>query len=130
MNIFQSIKTCFKKSFTFKGRASRSEFWWFLLSQQILFFIVGIFQGVADTMPVENLHFTIRIIFGLTALATLLSVFSGISVSVRRLHDTNHSGWWWWSWFTIIGIIPLFYWGIKKGDSSANQYGNSPLKDC
>jgi uncharacterized membrane protein YhaH (DUF805 family) len=45
-----------------------------------------------------------------------------ISVSIRRLHDTNKSGLWYLLTFTIIGIVPLIYFYSLKGDETKNNY--------
>ena len=43
------------------------------------------------------------------------------------LHDTNKSGWWILLSFTIVGIIPLFYWFyFVEGEEKENQYGKRP----
>ncbi len=42
MTFFNSIMTCYKKSFDFKGRASKSEYWWFWLVQVPITLYMGI----------------------------------------------------------------------------------------
>ncbi len=84
MTFVESIKTCFAKYADFNGRAVRSEFWWFAL-----FMIIG---GVVTQL----IHIYL---YGIFALALLLPY---LAVGVRRLHDTNRSGWW-----LLIGFIPL-----------------------
>ena len=50
-----------------------------------------------------------------------------ITVTVRRLHDVDRSGWWMLIPMTIIGIIPYLYWVCKKGDEGENRFGPEPL---
>jgi uncharacterized membrane protein YhaH (DUF805 family) len=51
-----------------------------------------------------------------------------ISVSVRRLHDVNRSGWWLLIELTIIGLLfPILYWFCKKGDEGENRFGPKPI---
>ena len=50
-----------------------------------------------------------------------------ITVSVRRLHDVDRSGWWVLIPFTIIGLIPFLYWVCQKGDEGENRFGPEPL---
>lgn len=71
----QSVERFFKKAFTLKGRASRSEFWFAYL----FLFLVNIFIGL---IPVIGNLLTLALIVPFTTL------------SVRRLHDANLSGWW------------------------------------
>ena len=68
-----AIKVCFAKYAVFKGRASRSEFWWFHLAQTLFASVLSIGTGEA----------------GILALATLMPY---CAVGVRRFHDTNRSG--------------------------------------
>lgn len=84
MTFQESIKTCFTKYVDFKGRASRSEFWWFML------FIIIV--AVALMFVNETLS-------NLFLLGTALP---SITASTRRLHETNRSGWW-----QLIGLIPI-----------------------
>ena len=51
-----------------------------------------------------------------------------LAVAIRRLHDVGRSGWWVLIPLTIIGIIPYFYWMIKKGDYGENEYGEDPIR--
>jgi uncharacterized membrane protein YhaH (DUF805 family) len=85
----ESIKTCFNKYADFNGRATRSEFWWW-----VLFVILA---TLAANILSEKLGMLIT-------LGTLLPY---IAVTARRLHDTNRSGWW-----QLIGFIPLIGWII------------------
>ena len=50
-----------------------------------------------------------------------------ISVFVRRLHDTNLSGWWFFVGFTVIGLFAILYWLCEKGDNDDNRFGSNPL---
>lgn len=98
MTFAESISTCFSKYANFYGRATRSEYWWFALFT----FVVSFFLNMVS----QNVS-------GLFTLAVLLP---SIAVGVRRLHDTNRSG-----WFLLIGLIPiigwviLVYWMIQEG---------------
>lgn len=87
MTFGDSIKTCFTKYADFTGRASRSEYWWFVL------FIVLASIVLSMVTPLLS---------GLFSLATLLP---SIAAAARRLHDTDKSGWW-----QLIGLIPLLGW--------------------
>jgi len=64
----------------------------------------------------------------LSTIFFLAIIIPAISVSVRRLHDINRSGWWLLLELTIIGILfPLLYWCCKKGDEGANRFGSKPM---
>ena len=101
MDIQSSIKTCFNKYATFSGRASRSEYWFF-----ILFGVLGgIVTLIIDVMildySIESEYTPINLIF------SLILIIPSIAVACRRLHDVNKSGWWQLIWLTIIGGILL-----------------------
>lgn len=84
MTFKESVTICFRKYADFKGRASRPEYWWF-----VLFLILG---TVATTL----IHDTLRALF---FWATFIP---SIAAAARRLHDTNRSGWW-----QLIAFVPL-----------------------
>jgi len=106
----QAILTCFKKFADFKGRARRSEFWYFEL------FCVLI-----------SLIFSIFINEDVATIAMLITLIPNIAVSVRRLHDINRSGWWMLiALIPIIGILLLLFWATQEGSSASNQYGEPP----
>lgn len=98
----------------FNGRTGRKEFWMFILLNIIVSFVVGFVAGM----------------FGLKIISTfyMLAVFiPGLAISVRRLHDTNHSGWLFLlNFIPIIGWLILFYFYILDSDSSDNLYGPNP----
>ena len=81
MNFIESVRTCLfsSKYLTFKGRASRSEYWWF----QLFTFAVGIIFGFLpdDFELLDNI-------------VSLLMFIPTLAVASRRLHDWNRSAWW------------------------------------
>ena len=107
MTFAQAISLCMRKYATFEGRASRSEYWWFILFQ----FLLNLGASIVDDSGTLN------------GVVTLVLFLPGFSVYVRRLHDTDHSGWWVLISFTVIGLIPLFIWLVSMGDPLPNRYG-------
>ena len=117
MDFMTAVKTCFGKYVTFSGRAQRSEFWWFVLFLMVANFILTMVDsflfGTVTTMPGGFQAETNTPIFsGIFGLATFLP---GISVAVRRLHDTDRSGWWYW-----IILVPIIGFILLK----ASKYSN------
>ena len=82
MDPFTAIKTCFKKYFDFKGRARRSEFWWFVLFVNVVSWCLSFAGMVLPAVGYVSMAF---------ALAIMIPQFA---VLCRRLHDTNHGSWW------------------------------------
>ena len=112
MSFTESIKTCFLKYIDFDGRASRPEYWWFVLFRVI----VGLVTG------------WIPILGWIVGLALLLP---SLSVQVRRLHDMNRSAWWLLVLVppvTVIGVIVLLIMSIFPGTVGPNRYGPDPLR--
>ena len=114
MTFGESVSTCIKKYFVFEGRASRSEYWWFQLIVSPSYFISTFFEN------------DIAYIFlGIT----LFTLIPAISAGVRRLHDTNRSG-----FFLLISFIPfiggliLLFFLIPEGTKGKNRFGPDPLK--
>lgn len=130
MTFGEAIRNNFSKYVTFSGRAPRSEFWWwalFVFAANIVLNIVDIaLFGTTQTAPGSISGETNTPIFsGLFGLATLLP---SISVAVRRLHDTNRSGWWYWiALIPLIGIIVLIVFWATEGTRGRNTYGDDPL---
>ena len=127
MDFITSIKSCFVKYVDFKGRASRAEFWNFMLFC-VLIIICG---DIVDAQLVGQSFWDYDSMFGPTALIiNILIALPGLSVSARRLHDIDKSGWWQLIYITIIGIIPLIFWLCKSSSQETNKYGNPALTDA
>lgn len=108
-NYQKAILTCFKKFADFKGRARRSEFWYFELFCVLLSLLLSFINE------------------DLATLAMLITLIPNIAVSVRRLHDIDRSGWWMLiALVPIIGVLLLLFWAAQEGSQSTNQYGESP----
>ena len=121
MTFQDSIKSCFNKYGSINGRATRSEFWWF----QLFLTIAGIFTFMIDVI---FFGYTIDDDFTPVNVIWSIAVFvPTITVTVRRLHDVNRSGWWILIAFTGIGLIPLLYWWVKNSDANDNSFGSSSL---
>lgn len=120
----EAVKKCFK-TITFKGRARRSEYWWFQVLASIYGFIMGftsvlVSEGGYDT----DAYFASIVIFMLVGLVLWVP---SICVTVRRLHDIGKSGWWYWiSAIPYVGSIILLVMMCKDSEQEENEYGPSP----
>ena len=102
MGFWESVRTCFRKYFDFKGRARRSEYWWYCLFSVVACLIWALFGTLLLALPVGMAvqHVSGNETAGLTTMIIILCipllflVLPSISVQVRRLHDTGRSGWW------------------------------------
>jgi uncharacterized membrane protein YhaH (DUF805 family) len=96
---WDAIKVCLTKYVDGKGRASRSEYWYFGLFT----FLVGIATGGAGD---------------------LLLLLPSLTVSVRRLHDIGKSAWaLLWVFLPVIGWIVLIVYAVRPGEPGQNAYG-------
>lgn len=154
LSFMQAIKNCFSKYCCFKGRARRSEYWWFYVLNAILscaFSMVfnyklsardEIMSQVDSSVlfdqekmaalqaQAESVDSTFMILMVVLGIITLFLLLPGIGVAVRRLHDIGKSGWW-----LLLCLVPIvnfifaivmLIWTIKDGEKAANQYGESP----
>ena len=123
MGFFDAIGSVFSKYATFSGRAPRSEFWWFWLLNTIVSIAIdgsGMRHGMTGLEHME----------GPSILSTIwhLAVFiPTLAVSVRRLHDTDRSG-----WFILLSAIPLanlylLYLLAIRGTDGDNRFGPPPV---
>ncbi len=107
--------TVLRKYAVFSGRACREEYWMFVLFNVIITFVL---------CGIELLVGGPGVVGALYSLAVLIP---SIAVTVRRLHDTNRSGWW-----LLIGLIPLIgsivllVFMVQGSQPDENQYGSNP----
>ena len=97
-----------KKYADFTGRAPRAEYWWFYLGMIVAYFVAMIIDSLVGVS-----------LFGpdgvVTTLLGLALLVPGLAATVRRLHDTNRSGWW-----VLIVAVPYLIMGIMMGMSAAS----------
>ena len=109
----EAISICFKKYFVFQGRAKLSEYWYFILFCIILS-LIGIYLSSIGSTPLSILGLILS--YG--------TVIPQISVNVRRLHDTNRSGW--YLWIPIYNlIITMFFDSSSEVSTSKSNINRS-----
>ena len=116
MSPMQAFQSALGNYANFNGRARRSEYWWF-------FVIVNVVVGVL-TLAGGAILPALAGVGGLVALALLLPA---LAVTVRRLHDTDRSGWW-----ILLGLVPfggivLLVFFFLPGTSGPNRFGPESL---
>ena len=115
MPFMSAMKSGFKNSFSLSGRASRSEYWFWVLGGiifQMTMFIGSIVLVVMD----------IPVLPGLMMVAPILLVPASITLVVRRLHDVGMSGWMWFvALVPVIGAIYLIYLFVQEGGMEEND---------
>jgi uncharacterized membrane protein YhaH (DUF805 family) len=110
-----------KKYAVFSGRARRKEYWWFILINAIIAFVLA-GLGVLTTKNGEVGAFTL-----LSVLYSLVVILPSLGVMIRRLHDTNRSGWWFFiSLVPFVGELILLIFLVLDSDPATNRFGPNP----
>lgn len=121
MNFTQAINSGFNQYAGFSGRASRSEFWYWVLFS----ILVGIVASVLDMLL---FGYVIAQHYGpLNLIANLALLVPSLAVGSRRLHDTDRTGWWQLIALTGIGTLVLLVWWCFRGTEGPNRFGPDPL---
>ena len=98
----------------FKGRATRKEYWMFVLFNLIIYYGLAIFEGLTGMFPYSEEPV-------LSFIYTLAVLIPAWAVAVRRMHDTGRSG-----WFILIPLYNFLV-SITESDEGGNKYGPHPI---
>ena len=111
MTFTDAVKSGFDHYAKFDGRATRPAYWYWVLFAVL----AGIAANIVDAA------------IGTTALSVLVGLalfLPGLSVGIRRLHDTNRTGWWFLiALVPLIGFIVLIIFFVQDSDVGPNDYG-------
>jgi uncharacterized membrane protein YhaH (DUF805 family) len=102
-----------KKYATFGGRARRTEYWMFVLFNVVISFGLGFLDGVLGLTNNQGNG-------PLGSIYSLAVLLPSLAVGIRRMHDTDHSGWW-----IIVPIMNLVY-AVSPGTLGPNRFGADP----
>lgn len=129
MSFVDAIKSVFSQYATFSGRARRSEFWYWVLFNALVGAVFAALAGATGGFEIDPVtgmpsYGATGVIANLVSLALLIP---SIAVTVRRLHDTDRSGFWW-----FIGLVPFVGWIVLlvfcalEGTRGQNRFGPDP----
>lgn len=100
----------------FVGRAARKQFWMFVLFNAVVFFVLAFLCGMGNILGI-----LFKVLYFLYALAVLLP---GLALAVRRLHDTDRSGWWVLiALIPVIGSVVLLVFFVLPSTPGPNRFG-------
>lgn len=142
MSFIESIKTVLSKYAVFNGRARRSEYWWYTLAVAIVstilyiaFIVPGLTAYTAATMDaaatgsttVPAMPGSLMAGYAVLSLINLALLLPSLGVTVRRLHDTDRSGFWiFLGLVPVVGGIILIVWEATAGTPGPNRFGPDP----
>ena len=112
-----AIAEAFRNMFNYQGRASRSAYWWFALFQVLAWVGVLIlaFIFAAVHVPAVSILLYVAAVIG--------SILVSLSLTVRRLHDSDKSGFWYLIAFVPFGGIVLLVFTLLEGTPGQNRFG-------
>ena len=120
MTFSEAISSGFRNYVGFSGRASRSEFWyWMLFTVLVSIAMTMIDLGILGISSNVN---------PFSSIWSLIAFLPSLAIGVRRLHDTDRNGWWWLiAFIPLIGIIVLIVFWCSEGTRGPNRFGPDPL---
>ena len=104
-----------RRYFDFSGRSSRAEFWFFVL----FVFILSIVANVLDVLLLGSYGYGAAV---LSSLVSLIHFIPSLSVSVRRLHDIDRTGWW-----IMLAFLPVVALIVAMGGSAMMMFGGGEI---
>jgi uncharacterized membrane protein YhaH (DUF805 family) len=120
----EAVKQAFSNGFVYRGRASRSAYWWFSLFQVLAVLalqVIAFLPAMASSNGGSAGLFLF--VFFVTLVISLYLGLIGLALLVRRLHDTDRSGWWVFIGFVpFVGGIILFVFTLLPGTPGPNRY--------
>jgi uncharacterized membrane protein YhaH (DUF805 family) len=113
-----AIKLAFQNIFEYNGRASRSSYWWFALAE-----LIGWVGVLILAVIFASVHASIVSVL-LYLAAAVASFLLSLSLTIRRLHDQDKSGFWYFIAFVpFIGGIWLLVLTLMEGTPGPNRFG-------
>ena len=113
------ISEVFKKYAVFSGRATRAEYWYFMLFNLIVITLLEV-----ASFFIEDKYLILSII---SVAYSLVVIIPSIAVFVRRMHDIGKSGWWWFiCLIPVIGVIWFIILLVTDSEPGENKYGPNP----
>ena len=120
MGMINAVRRAYSNYSTLQGRATRSDYWWFLLYQWLVYVVLAFVCVFASDFFKSEYFFTPLILF------VLLNVIPNFTILVRRLHDSSKSGYW-----LLLFLLPapcflvIFIFTLLPSDGD-NRYGADP----
>lgn len=145
-----AVKSVFGKYAEFRGRATRSEYWYWVLFEALFGAVLGLALTItffwaygpalataakladdsidmAAVNPVGNILFWVLV--AVAGLWWLITIVPTLAVTVRRFHDAGYTGWLWFlNLVPSIGSIVVLVFMVLPSTPGDNQFGLAPVK--
>ena len=133
MSLGQAVKQCLRKYASFSGRATRAEFWWWVLVSNLVVVGVTIVDGALSAFLVS---LGIPFVSPLGILLAIGIFLPSLAVAVRRLHDIGKSGWWLLVWYvtylvaslTLLVSLVVVFVLLLLGETGGSEFAESVLE--
>ena len=113
MGPVEAFTTAWRKSFDYKGRATRAEFWWFYLMNSLASVVLALVFFVA------SFNSTSGLVYPFISIYFFGQIFPSLSICIRRLRDTGKE----WTWI-FINLVPFVggFWFIYLVCQPSEQF--------
>jgi uncharacterized membrane protein YhaH (DUF805 family) len=115
-----AVKEAFSHGFVYRGRASRSAYWWFVLFEAIVWIVLDLVFIIPAGM--HNTPAIFAVLFIVLGLVGIYLFLVGLALLVRRLHDIDRTGWWVLISLVPFGSIVLLVFSLLDGTPGPNRY--------
>ena len=124
MTFGEAVKSVLSKYATFAGRASRAEFWRWVVVFVLFTLITRMIDGALFASSIHESFYGDDARRPLTSIIILALLLPNIALAVRRLHDIGRSGWWLLLMvIPLVGPLVLLYWYVQPSEDRPNQFG-------
>jgi uncharacterized membrane protein YhaH (DUF805 family) len=124
MTFGEAVNSVLSNYATFAGRASRAEFWRWVVVFVLLTLGTRMIDGALFAGSVHEGLYVRGAMQPLTFLTILALFLPNMALAVRRLHDIGRSGWWLLLMAVpLVGALVLLYWYVQPSEDGHNQYG-------
>ena len=124
MTFAEAVNSVLSKYATFGGRASRAEFWRWVVVFVLLTIVSRIIDGALFGSSIQDAFYVHDAHQPVTSILILALLLPNIALAVRRLHDIGRSGWWLLLMLIpLIGPLVLLYWYVQPSEDGPNQFG-------
>ena len=123
MGPIEAFTTAWSKSFTYGGKATRAEYWWFYLVNLLVVLGVYVLMGIAAVnglVGIEELQF----VFSILLIYVLASAFPNLSIVVRRLRDIGKK--WTWMFISLVPFIGVIWFIVLMCQRSGRYKNEAP----